>query len=94
MGNLLKELWYGNVSPIDTSGNTKEIKEIFQLLAKNGVKVEEFLNKEGKEWFDKYRECSAEYESLVSEAAFECGFCLGMRFLAEAFLGAERYRSV
>lgn len=91
MGNLLKELWYGNISPIDTNGNTKETKEVSQLLAKNGVKVEEFLGKEGREFFDKYRECSAEYESLISEEAFICGFCLGMRFLAEAFFESDRH---
>ena len=93
MENLLKELWYGNVAPIDTSGNTKEIKEVFQLLAKNGVKVEELLSKDGKALFDRYRECAAEYESLLSEEAFICGLCLGMRLLAEAFFGADRYRN-
>ena len=45
---------------------------------------------ENKVILDKLESCVNEYVDTLSEEAFYDGFCLGMRFAAEALIGAEQ----
>ena len=85
MTKTIRELWYGEMNPSYHAGHSRaEIRRLEDLMRRNLEKVDGYLQKESKEWLEKYYDCAAEHELLLAEQAFSDGFCLGVRLMAEA----------
>ena len=84
---LLKELWHGNIVPQeDSRTNSKEMKELMGYIARHSEDLENLLNDEQREIFDKFRECWNEYMSFAEAAIFEYAFKLGMQIAIETLI--------
>ena len=80
MKNLLKEFWYGNISPFEQFyPNTQEMKELSGFIARHYDDLLERLPEKEKEILEKYNENVLELESLTNEALFAYAFSLGVR---------------
>ena len=85
--NILDELWYGNISPFEQcTRDDKRLKELLKLVAQNRERLGEMLTEKQKEALEKFEECMNEMHSVTERDAFSCGFRLGVRLMAEAFL--------
>ena len=61
MKNILEELWYGNIIPMEHSvGGNAHIKKLINLMGKNREKLSETLN-------DSQKELLARYDDAVNE---------------------------
>ena len=88
MGNTINELWHGNIVPQeDSRTNSKEMKELMGYIASHSEYLENLLNDEQREIFDKFRECWNEYVSLAEAAIFEYAFKFGARLTQETLFG-------
>ena len=85
--DIIKELWYGNVSPFEqcTRGD-KQMKELLSLMARNRDELEETLTEKQKETLEKFEENMNEMHGIAERNAFSYGFRLGVQLMAEAFL--------
>lgn len=84
MKNLIKELWYGNITPMDdTRLNTDEMKKLLGYITRHKEELEKTFTVEQKEVFEKFQDCWSEYSSLSEAAVFECAFRLGARLAME-----------
>lgn len=86
----IKEIWKGNLEPIVHSGAVNpEINKAYRAINCNYEKLEKNINGDLKKILDDYEESNNHCLDLVQEQAFCDGFCLGMKILAEALIGAE-----
>ena len=85
--DIIKELWYGNVSPFEqcTRGD-KQMKELLSLMARNRDELGEGLTEKQKETLEKFEEALNEMHSIAERDAFSYGLRLGIRLMAETFL--------
>ena len=83
MKNLLEELWYGNIAPIDEIKTTEEMNEERKKLSFLYEKLIKNLSKEQKEIFDEYEERNIELINLYECEIFEYSFKLGINFAIE-----------
>ena len=67
----------------DSRTNSKEMKELLGYIARHSEDLENLLNDEQREIFDKFLECWSEYVSLAEAAFFEYAFRLGARLTIE-----------
>ncbi len=80
MKNLLKDLWYGNVSPFEQFyPNTKQMKELSGYITRHYDDLMARLPEKEREILEKYEQNVLELESLTNEALFSYAFSLGMR---------------
>ena len=80
MDNILKEFWYGNISPFEQFyPNTKEMKELSDFIARHYDDLMARLPEKEREILEKYEQNVLELESLTNEALFSYAFSLGMR---------------
>lgn len=80
MKKLLKEFWYGNISPFEQFyPNTKEMQELSGFIARHYDDLMERLPEKEKDILVKLNENILELESLTNEALFTYAFSLGMR---------------
>ena len=87
MKDTIRELWYGNIDPMDQCGvDDREIKELIRLMEKNRVKLSEGLSEKQAEVFQKYIDCSDEYAFSSAAHAFVAGFSLACKLMAEALV--------
>ena len=85
--DIIKELWYGNVSPFEQSTRgDKQLKELLSLMARNRDELGEGLTEKQKETLEKFEEALNEMHSIAERDAFSYGLRLGIRLMAEAFL--------
>lgn len=78
---MLQELWYGNVNPsVDREISDGE-KKVVELMARHQEYLTSKLKGEELDSFQKYIECSEEYNSLVECRAFEIGFKIAVELL-------------
>ena len=91
MSNLLEELWYGNIAPIDNIGVTPEIKSKRKELAQKYEKLKEKLEKEQKQLLNEYDESSIELSSLYECKIFEYSFRLGFDFAKELLINKTKF---
>ena len=83
--NIISELWYGNVTPLEAFGrNNPALRRVETLLLRNSVKVENLLEDEAKKQFQRYSESQTEYLVMSNEQAFRDGFCLAVKLITEA----------
>ena len=86
MESILKEFWYGNISPYEHFyPNTREMQKLSALIADGYDELETHLSKDGRELLEKFNQNILELESLTNEALFLYAFSLGLRFAAECF---------
>ena len=87
MESTIEELYYGNI-PLSERGFKKnsEYAHILQLVSRHEENLPSTLTEAQKETFDKFKDGTAEIESLTEVAAFTIGFKLGLRLTAEAFI--------
>ena len=81
--SILKELWYGNISPSEDRDISDEEKTLVELMARHQEYLTSKLKEKELDEFMKYIECVDEYTSLVECHAFEIGFKLAVRLLNE-----------
>ncbi len=87
MKNTIIDLWYGNLSPIERSGNdNSEMKSIINILSRNEEKLYKILNDEQKELFEKHNSLLRQYSNLAVEEAFCDGFSIAGRLFAESLV--------
>ena len=91
MNSLLKELWYGNLTPSEAptveTAQEKRIKEEYWEITE---KFESLLSKEQVAFFEKREDISAEIRSMGETNAFADGFCLGARLMIEVLDGNKK----
>ena len=84
MKSIIRELWYGNVSPQEGNRtDTKEMKELLGYMSRHHEDLEKSFTEEQKETFEKFHDCWSEYMSLAESAIFEYAFKLGMQIAIE-----------
>ena len=81
---VLEDLWYGNINPHETylNGNCR-FKHLLSLMGKNRDNLSDTLTEQQKEILAKYDDAINEMHSVAEEAAFQCGFSLGVRLMME-----------
>ena len=81
---VLEDLWYGNINPHETflNGNCR-FKHLLFLMGRNRDNLNDTLTEQQKEALAKYDDAINEMHSLAEEAAFHCGFSLGVRLVME-----------
>ncbi len=86
MKNMLEELWYGNIIPMEHSvGGNAHIKKLINFMGKNREKFSETLNDSQKELLARYDDAVNEMYAEIEKNAFIYGFRLGIRIVAETF---------
>ncbi len=86
MKNILEELWYGNIIPMEHSvdGNA-HIKKLISLMGKNRENLSRTLNDSQKELLAKYDDAVNEMYAEIEKDAFMYGFRLGGRLVSDTF---------
>ena len=85
MKSIIRELWYGNVSPQEGNRtDTKEMKELLGYMARHRQALMSVMTDEQKAIFQKLDNCWSEYASLVEEELFTYAFRLGARIMLDA----------
>lgn len=91
MLNILTQILNGQVKPFEQIGrDSKEIKELENLIKRNSESLYETLNDNQKEILDKYNDCIEEYYGLLIEDAFSVGFSLSTKILVESVGKSEK----
>ncbi len=90
MKSILEELWYGNISPIESGFcNTAELKEILHTENEYRSNLESTLSEEQKALLEKMLDCRTQMESLSEKKIFIYGFCLGVQLMVAAMSDTE-----
>ena len=86
MKNILEELWYGNIIPMEHSiGGNAHIKKLINLIGKNRENLSETLNDSQKDLLAKYDDAVNEMHAEIEKDAFMYGFRLGSRLVSDTF---------
>ncbi len=83
---MLSDLWQGKISPLEACNHQEEVQRLLSLVRINSEKMEQMLDVEQRERWEKYVECMHEYYSLLAEQGFIAGFRLGSTLFAEAWV--------
>ena len=84
MKSMIKELWYGNITPQDDSrNNSPEMKKLIEYMSWHHDDLLKTMTDEQKEIFVKFDDCWSEYASYAEEAIFAYAFRLGMQIAIE-----------
>lgn len=90
--NILENLYYGNISPIEKSFNSKpEYSKFAKIIADNEEKLNAFFNdlpNAEQEWhlFEQMMNAQIEISSFLELERFIDGFRLGADFMLETFI--------
>lgn len=84
MQNILEELWYGNLNPIEEYLESKEeFSAIMECLCKYQKDFKATLSDEQKAMFEKLDGCSNELEDMNQREIFAYGFRFGAKIAIE-----------
>lgn len=87
----LENLYYGNIVPSDKDiRRGSEYSKLLNLSVRNEEKLMPTLSKEQKVMFEKYKDCVIEMNSISEKEAFVAGMKLGIKIIAESFIGNSR----
>ena len=90
MRNIIEELYYGNICPMDRKiVKGGEYSQLLHLLTRNDEKLTETLTREQQETFLKYKDCASEINEANEVASFAVGFKLGIRLAVEAMISTS-----
>lgn len=82
---VLEDLWYGNINPHETFlDHDRYYRKLLSLMGKNRDKLTDTLTEQQKETLEKYDDTVNEIHFLSEQAAFQCGFSLGVRIIMES----------
>ena len=82
MGNILEELWYGNITPQEQSKeSSRAIKELLKLMGRNRDRLYDSMTAEQQETLEKYDDCVNEMHGLIELEIFSYAFRLGGRLM-------------
>ena len=81
--DILEELWYGNVNPMEISHIecNSEYKEALQLVNRNTERLKDTLTKEQLDLLLRYSESRNELSNITELDAFKTGFKIGAGFV-------------
>lgn len=84
MSNILEDLWYGNIIPMEDSGKKNEhIKKLSTLMSEYRDELVETMSDKQKELLMKYDDAVNAMYAEFEKEAFVCGFKLGCRIISE-----------
>lgn len=82
---ILKNLWYGNIHPVEEFLEwNKEYKNLLRIAVKDQERLSASLSHEQAELFEKYASAIREMNATAEVEAFSCGFRLGVKLMIEA----------
>ena len=91
MENLITELYYGNIRPVEqTGGLTAEAAAIMKRVHKNEDKLEASLNDYEKELLRTIQDDRLDADSIIEEKRFREAFILGARLMVEILTGGPQ----
>lgn len=84
--DILEELWYGNINPMEISDiqNNSEYQSALRLVNSNYDRLQQTLTDEQKQLLMRYAESRNEFSGITELDAFKTGFRLGIRLLITA----------
>ena len=84
MSNILEDLWYGNIIPMEDSGwKNEHEKKLCTLMSKHRDEIVDTLSDTQKELLMKYDDAVNAMYAEFEKEAFVCGFKLGCRIISE-----------
>ena len=84
MENLISELYYGNICPVEQmEGATSEKKEILKRIHENEEKMRATLDEQEKAILDTIKDDCLTVSGSMSERRFQEAFSLGARLMME-----------
>ena len=90
MRNIIEELYYGNICPMDRKiVKGGEYSHLLHLLSRNEDNLTETLTQAQQEIFVKYKDCASELNEANEVTSFTMGFKLGIRLAVEAMISTE-----
>ena len=90
MRNIIEELYYGNICPMDRKiVKGGEYSHLLHLLSRNEDNLTETLTQAQQETFGKYKDCASELNEANEVTSFTIVFKLGIRFAVEAMISTE-----
>lgn len=86
--DILEELWYGNVNPMEASHieANSEYKEALNLVNSNYDRLQDGLTDKQKQLLMRYAESRNEFSNITELDAFKTGFKLGAAILIEVLI--------
>jgi len=84
MRDILKQLYYGNISPFEKSFNRdSEYGKAIKIASETEEKLLALLNETEKERLQTFSDAHGNMSRIVIADSFVDGFCLGMRIAIE-----------
>ena len=91
MENLINELYYGNVRPVEQMGGlTTETAAIMKRVHENEDRLEASLNDQEKELLRTIQDDRLDVASIIEEQRFREAFILGARLMIEILTGGPQ----
>ena len=91
MENLITELYYGNIHPVEQMGGlTGEAAAIMKRVHENEDKLEASLNEHEKELLRTIQDDRLDAASIIEEQRFREPFILGARLMVEILTGGPQ----
>ena len=88
MDDLINELYYGNICPVEQMGGaTSEEKEILKRIHENEEKLRATLDEQEKAIIDVIKDDCLNLASSMGERRFQKAFSLGANLMVEIFTG-------
>lgn len=88
MGNILENLWYGDIDPREQcTERNPAIKELTGLIERNRSRLHESITAEQQETLEKYDDCINELHDIVDQKIFSYAFRLGGKLMLAMILG-------
>ncbi len=91
MENLINELYYGNIRPVEQIGGlTAEATAIMKRVHENEDKLEASLNEQEKELLHTSQNDRLDVTCIIEEKRFREAFILGARLMVEILTGGPK----
>ena len=85
MNPTIRDLWYGNIREMDACGSSPHLVRKEARLENKRQALAQTLADEQQNLLDEFVKAVYETNADYAEAAFERGFCLAARLMAEAW---------
>lgn len=86
----LENFYYGNIVPAEKDiRRGSEYSKLLNLSVRNEEKLLPTLSEEQKVIFEKYKDCVIEMNSISEKEAFVEGMKLGIKIIAETYIGCS-----
>lgn len=91
MNDIITELYYGNIRPVEQTGKlTPEASAILKRVHENENKLEAKLNDQEKELLHTIQSARLDVATIIEEKRFREAFILGARLMAEMLTDGNR----